>query len=153
MADLTKDANLRFKGPAYTQPFLLDTAATMEIYCGQAMMINTGTDTTHVEGFIDAYHGAATDVCVGIAAEHHSITAGDPETEVVNCYTWPSIVGFENTNSAFTNEDLGKPIYMSDSATLSLTATDNAELGTLFRVEDGYAYVKLTTPKITASTG
>jgi hypothetical protein len=151
--DLTMDACLRFKGKAYTEQFLLDTASGTTIYKGTPMMIDQGSDTTHVVPFVDAFHGAATDVCVGIAAENKVTVTSDPETAPINVYTWPSIVGFVNTTSALTNADIGKTMYFSGSGLLSETATDNAQVGKLFTVEDGYAFVQLSTPQVCASTG
>jgi hypothetical protein len=151
--DLTMDAHLRFKGASYTEQFLMDTAASYEVFIGTPMMINQGTDTTHVEPFVDAFHATTSDVCVGIAAEHIDVVSGAAETTPIRCFTWPSIIGFDNTTSAFTLEDLGKSCYFSGSGLLSQTATDNALAGTLFAVEDGYAYVKLTTPTKNSGTG
>jgi hypothetical protein len=150
--DLTLDANLRFKGPVYTEQFIIDTTATVKVYRGQPMLIDQNVDTDHVVAFNDAaVTVAATDVCVGIACEPHSVTAGDPETTVVNVYTWPTIVGFKMaTTTTYTNEDLGKNMYFSGSGLLSQTATGNAFVGTCFTVEDGYMYIKLSTPQICA---
>ena len=153
--DLARDANLRFMGKAYTEKFLCDTAAAHTIFIGTPMVINQGTDTTHVEPFLDALETKPEDVCVGIAAERVVVALGDPETKEISCYTWPSIVGFENATSALTNEDLGKKCYFSGSGLLSgnQTATDNCEVGTLYRVEDNYAFVRLSTPTVQASAG
>jgi len=92
---------------------------------------------------------AATDVCVGIAAEDKDVAASASETDVdswIEAFVYPTIVGFKST--VFTNADLGKTIYMSDSGTLSVTAADNPQLGKLHRVENGYAFVQLTTPQV-----
>jgi hypothetical protein len=49
----------------------------------------------------------------------------------------------------FDTADLGKTVYMSDSGTLAdMVYADNPEIGILRKVEDGYCYVELTTPKI-----
>jgi hypothetical protein len=37
---------------------------------------------------------------------------------------------------------------MSDSGTLSTAAADNPQIGKVHRVEDGYVYVRLSTPQI-----
>jgi Flp pilus assembly protein TadG len=150
--DLTKDANLRFKGPVYTEQFLLDTAAAVKVYRGQPMLIDVNVDTGHVVAFNDAAVTVASgDVCVGIACEPHNVVLNDPETQVVNVYTWPTIVGFKMAAAdTFTNEDLGKKMYMSGSGTLSLTATGNPFMGYVYSVEDWYCYVKLSTPQICA---
>ena len=149
--DLTLDANLRFKGPVYTEQFLLDTAATYKVYRGQPLIIDANGDTSHVVVFVDAFTVESGDVCVGIAAEPHSVISGNAETEVVNVYTWPTIVGFKMaTTTTYTNEDLGKAMYMSGSGLLSQTSTANAYLGKVFTVEDGYCYIQLSTPQICA---
>jgi len=151
--DLTMDAHLRFKGASYTEQFLCDTAAAHVIYIGTPMIINQGTDTTHVEPFLDALEIKPEDVCVGIAAEQVTVAIAAAETTPIRCFTWPSIIGFENTTSAFTLEDMGKKVYFSGSGLLSLTATDNAYVGTIYGVEDGYCYVKLGTPLVCVDAG
>jgi len=149
--DLTLDANLRFKGPVYTEQFLLDSTAARTIYRGQPMMIDADVDTGHVVQFVDAVTVANGDVCVGIACEGHSVVIASAETQVINVYTWPTIVGFKMAAvNTFTNEDLGKKMYMTGSGTLSLTASPNPFMGYVYSVEDGYCYVKLTTPQICA---
>jgi hypothetical protein len=113
------------------------------------MIIDQTTDTVNVVVYVDSVVVAATDVFVGIAAEDTTIASGASETDVdseIKVWTWPTIVGFKS--SVFDNADLGKTVYMSDSGTLSETAADNPQIGTLHRVEDGYAYVKLTSPQI-----
>jgi hypothetical protein len=148
MADLTYDANIRLLGESKSEKWHLDTSGAQTIYKGQPMFIDQDVDALNARGFVDADVVAATDVCLGIAAEGKSVAAGSAETTEIEVYVWPSIIGFRST--VFDNADLGKTVYMSDSATLSETAADNPEIGTLHKVEDGYAYVALTTPKITA---
>lgn len=146
MSDLTSDAYLKVKGESKTEIFFMDTSVAQTIYRGQPVMIDQSVDTINVVGFVDSVVVAATDVIVGIAAEGKSVAAGDPETKEIEVYTAPTIVGFKST--VFDNADLGKTVYMSDSGTLSETAADNPEIGKLFKVEDGFAYVLLTTPQI-----
>lgn len=150
MTDLTQDAPLRLKGEAKTELFFLDTSSAQTVYKGQPMLL-TSTDWINPQGFVDATNVAAADICVGIAAEGKSVLASAAETTEIEIYTAPSIVGFKST--VFDNADLGKTVYMSDSAVLSETAGDNPQIGTLFKVEDGYAYVKLTTPQICTGAG
>ena len=146
MADLTYDAYIKIKGEAKTEIFFLDTSGAQTIYKGQPMIIDQDVDTVNVRGFVTATTVAATDVFVGIANEGKTVAASAAETTEIELLVGPSIVGFKDT--ALTNADLGKTLYMSDSATLSETASQNPQIGTLFKVEDGYAYVKLTAPQI-----
>lgn len=146
MADLTFDAQLRLLGESKSEKFHMDTSAAQTVYKGQPIMIDQDVDTVNAVGFVDATVVAATDVCLGIAAEGKSVAAAAAETTELEVYVWPSIVGFKS--SVFTNADLGKTVYMSDSGTLSATAADNPQIGTLHKVEDGYCYVALTTPQV-----
>ena len=151
MADLTANAPLRIMGEAYTQKFHVDSAAARTIYKGQPMIVDQDVDATgNIVQFVDGVTVAATDVFVGIAVEPHSTASGDSETDgdsLIEVYVGPTIVGF--VSAVYTEgADLGKTVYMSDSATLSATADDNPQIGTLERVLDGYAFVKLTAPQI-----
>jgi len=91
---------------------------------------------------------ATTDVFVGIAAENKAVASGDPENTEIELYVGPTIVGFKS--AVFTEADLGKTVYMSDSGTLSTTASQNPQIGKLWRVQDGYAFVQLSAPQICA---
>lgn len=147
MADLTSAAPLRLLGEAYTEKFTLDSSAAQTIFKGQPMIVDQSEDTVNVRGFVDATVVAATDVFVGIAAENSAIAAAATENIEVECYVEPSIVGFKS--AVFTaGADYGKPVRMSDSGTLSSTVGDNPEIGKLFLVKDGYAFVKLVSPYI-----
>jgi hypothetical protein len=146
MTNLSADAPLRFLGEAKSEKFVVDTAYAVTIYKGQPMIIDQSSDAQHAMPFVDARVVAATDITLGIAAEGKVIAAGDPETFELEIYVAPTIVGFRS--SVFDNADLGKTVYMSDSGTLSETAADNPQIGKLFKVQDGYAYVELTTPQI-----
>jgi len=148
MADLTAAAPLRILGEAVTEQFALDTSAAQNVYKGQPLIL-TATDTVFPQGFVTATVVAATDVFVGIAAENKSVALGDAETiekSGIEAYIGPSIIGFKST--VFTDADLGKTVYMSDSGTLSTTAADNPQIGKLHRVLDGFAYVELSAPQI-----
>lgn len=148
MANLSADANLRFLGQPTMERFPVDTAYAVSIYKGQPMIIDQSSDATNAMPFVDARVVAPTDVCLGIAAEGKVIAAGDAENDrnYIEVYVGPSVIGFKST--VFDNADLGKTVYMSDSATLSETAADNPQIGKLVKVEDGYAYVELSTPQI-----
>lgn len=146
MADLTADAPLRIWGKAYTDKWALDTSGAQTIYKGQPMILDVGTDTTHARGFVDATTVAADDIFVGIANEGAAVASGAAETTEVEVLVWPTIVGFKS--AVFTDADVGDTVYMSDSATLSATAADNPQIGKLWRVIDGYAYVRIESPQI-----
>jgi hypothetical protein len=148
MADLLSDAYIKIKGEKKSEIFFLDTSGAQTIYKGQPLIIDQNVDAVNVRGYVDATTVAATDVFVGIADEGVSVLSGAPETTEIKVITAPSIVGFKS--AVFTNADLGATVYMSDSATLSATPDDNPQIGTLFKVEDGFAYVKLTSPQICA---
>ena len=152
MADLTRDADIRLKGEAKTEKFIMDTSAAQTIYKGQPVMIDQTTDSLYVVGYVDGIDVAPTDVFMGIAAEKKSVPLAGVETTEIECYVGPSIVGFKST--VFTlNSKLGSTIYMSDSSTLSVTAADNVQIGTLFKIDDGYCYVKLSAPQVCAGSG
>jgi len=147
MADLTADAYLKIWGEAYTDRWVLDNGAAQTVYRGQPMIIDQSSDTVYPRGFVDATTVAATNIFVGIAAEGAAVATTDTETDnEINIYIQPTIVGFPG--SVFTDADVGDPVYMSDSATLSATVGDNPVLGTLVRVRDGYQYVRLASPAI-----
>jgi hypothetical protein len=151
MADLTADANIRLLGEAKTEKWFLNTTtAVRQAFKGQPMIIDQSVDTLNAEPFVTATVVAATDVCLGIAAEGKTVILNDPEKTEIEIYTYPSIVGFKST--VFTTADLGKEVYMSDSATLVGVAgiAQNPWIGQLFKVEDGYCYVKLNTPVVCA---
>jgi hypothetical protein len=151
MADLTADAPIRILGTAYTEKFFLETTAAHTAYKGQPLMVDQDVDATGpVVPYVDALSVGATDVCVGIATEGKTVAIASAETTEIEAYVGPTIVGFKST--VFTDGvDLGKTVYMSDSSTLSVTTTGNPQIGKLFRVKDGYAFVQLTTPQICAS--
>ena len=148
MADLTADQDIRILGKAYTERFLLETTGAQTVYRGQPIMIDQTLDATGpVLAWVDA-NVAVDDVFMGIAVAGVSVGAGDPETTEVECYVGPTIVGFPNNVPLVDGLDVGKLVYKSDSKLLTLTATVNPELGYLWCVRDGYAYVLLETPKI-----
>lgn len=110
------------------------------------MIIDQNVDSLNAEPYVDATVVAATDVCLGIAAENKLVVLNDPETTPIEIYVAPTIVGFKS--AVFTTADLGKAVYMSDSGTLSGTVGDNPWIGKLFKVQDGYCYVALNTPVV-----
>lgn len=149
MADLTADAPLRFWPGAriVSEVWTLDNSAAQTIYKGQPMIIDQSEDTVYLRGFVDATTVAATDIFIGIAAAGKVVLTTDTETaNEIEVYVEPTIVGFKS--AVFTDADVGDPVYMSDSGTLSATVGDNPVLGKLHRVSDGYAYVQLSSPAI-----
>ena len=147
MADLTRDAPIRVWGKAYTDKWVLDNSLAQTIFRGQPMILDVNVDTVYVRGFVDATVVAADDIFIGIATEPATVATGDTETDnEIELLVGPTIVGFKS--AVYTDADVGDPVYMSDSATLSATPDDNPELGVLIRVKDGYAFVRLDTPAI-----
>ena len=147
MADLTADAPLRIWGEATSEKWVLDNSAAQTIFKGHPMIIDIGTDTVYLRGFLDATTVVATDIFIGIAVEPKTVLTADTETDnEIEIYIQPTVVGFKS--AVFTDADVGDPVYMSDSATLSATVGDNPVLGKLQRVLDGYAYVQLISPTI-----
>lgn len=150
MADLTANAPLRIMGEIYTEKFTVDTVAARTWYKGQPFIIDQSVDAVgNVVQYVDAVVTATTDVFMGIAAHGGSVAITAAETTEVELYVEPTIVGFKST--VFTDgADLGKTVYMSDSATLSVTASANPVIGKLHTVKDGYAFVQLSSPAICA---
>lgn len=148
MANLSAAAPLRFIGAPNSEKFHVDSAAARTIYKGEPVIINASLDTVNVvsqavEALVDG------DVFVGIAAENFTNAAGDSETgpaSWVEVYTNGSIVGFKST--VFTEADLGKTVYMSDTGTLSASNGAYAKIGRLHRVLDGYAFVEIQAPAV-----
>lgn len=148
MAELSADAVLRIWGPATTERFHCDSSGAQTIYKGAPIVIDASADTlyAHTQSGLTLVDG---DVFLGIAAEKHVTASGDSETNeasLVEAYVAPTIVGFKS--AVFTNADLGKTVYMSDTGTLSASNGAYSLIGTLTRVEDGFAYVRLTSPGV-----
>jgi hypothetical protein len=149
-ASLTQDLNIVLKGQDYFEKFLLSNTAAQQVYKGMAMVISQGSDSTHVI-IADGYSMQTNDVFVGIAAGQASIANGAAMTQYVQVYTWPSIVGFVNSGS-LTDASIGKTYYVSgySSTGQTLTVSTGAYpiIGTLFRVENGYAFFIISMPWI-----
>lgn len=148
MAELTADAALRIWGEAKTEKFHCDSSGAQTIYKGAGVVIDASVDTVyaHTASGVTCVDG---DVFLGISAEKHVTVSGDSETNadsLVEVYVEPTVVGFKS--AVFTNADLGKTVYMSDTSTLSASNGAYPQIGKLHRVEDGYAYVRLSTPTV-----
>lgn len=146
MAELSADAPLRILGEAFTEQFHCDSAGAQTIYKGAGIIIDQSVDTAnvHTAASITCVDG---DVFVGIAAEKKTVAAGASETDansMVEVYVEPTIVGFKST--VLTDADMGKPVYMSDTGTLSASNGAYPRIGKLHRVRDGYAFVRLVSP-------
>lgn len=149
MADLTGNAPLRFWNEAQSEKWVLDNSAAQHPYKGGPMILDLSADTVYPRAYLDATVVDAADIFVGIAAAEKVVLTTDTEADnVLEIYTWPTIVGFQS--SVFDDADVGKTVYMSDSGTLSETAADNPQIGKLHRVVDGYAFVELSAPQICA---
>jgi hypothetical protein len=143
---ITADMPLRFFGDPVSIRWVLDNSSGYTIYKGEAGVLDQSGDTSYPIGQ-QQITVAATDICIGIAAEQKTVETGDREKDnVVEFYTWPSIVGFKST--AFDLTDLEAKVYQADDGSLTDTAADNPEIGTVFWVDDGYVYVKLASPVI-----
>lgn len=145
MTALSSDANLRVLGEAFTEAFLLDTSGAQTLYKGVPMVIDQSVDTLNVHG-ADGLTIVDGDVFMGIAAEGKSVSSGAAETTEIECYVGPTILGFKS--SALTNADCGKPVYMSDSNTLTTTNGAYPRIGKVYKVADGYAFVTLDSPYV-----
>jgi len=153
MADLTANASLRIwdSRKVFTETWVLDNSITQNVFKGHAVYLDTTADTVYVTGFLTAQTCETTDIFIGIAAEGpKAVATSDTETaNKIEVYVNKTILGFKS--AVYTDADVGDQVYMSDSATLSATASENVELGKLHRVVDGYAYVQLVTPFILAN--
>ena len=150
MTDLTANATIRLMNEPITMKVHVDSAAARPTYKGQPIIADLDVDTAGLAvQFVDGVTVVSTDAFLGIAAEPHTTVLSDSETDEASWLTvWiePTIVGFKS--SVFDDADAGKTVYMSDSATLSETATANPQIGRLVRVLDGFAYVRLITPQL-----
>ena len=137
MGALTKDRPIRIKGEAKTERFFMSTAAAFHAYKGNPMVIDINVDGT----LAVPYHTVAcadNDIFLGIAAEEKVVVLGDPETTPIEVYVWPSIIGFPDPTPIFSNNDLGGYVWL-DGDTLAVANGTYPRIGTLFKIEDGYA--------------
>lgn len=143
---MSADVPLRFFGEPTSIRWVLDNSGAFTIYKGEAGVLDQTGDTSYPV----AQKGitvAATDICIGIAAAQLEVKTTDREVDnVMEFYTWPTIIGFKSTVFALT--DLEAAVYQDDEGALTATAADNPELGTVFWVDGGYVYVRLNTPLI-----
>jgi hypothetical protein len=145
MADLTADAYLRFKGRLVTEKFIMDTSSAQSSFKGVPMMIDASVDNVNVvtAAGVTAVDG---DVFMGISMEEVAVAASAAEKTRVECAVEPSIIGFKST--ALTMADAGKPVYMSDTSTLTTSNGAYPRIGKLYTIEDGIIYIALESPKV-----
>jgi hypothetical protein len=145
MTALTAAAPLRVLGEAFTHEFILDTSGAQTIYKGTPMILDASVDTVNVHT-ADSITAVDGDAFMGIAAENKAVASGAAETTRIQCYTWPTILGFKST--ALTKADSGKDVYMSDSGTLTTSNGAYPRIGKCFTVDDGYVFVALDSPYV-----
>ena len=145
MTVISAAANLRILGTKITHRLLLDTSSAQVIYRGMPMIIDASVDTVNIVK-ADGVTAVDGDVFMGIAAENKSVEASAAETTELECLVGPTVVGFKS--SALTKADTGKPVYMSDSGTLTASNGAYPRIGKLFDVLDGYCYVTLDSPYV-----
>ena len=146
MTDLSADAKIRILGKGYTQKFLLDSGVAQTIYKGTPMMIDQNVGQPLARLFNTGVTVVAADIALGIAAEGAVVNLSDPETKSIEIYVWPTIIGFPT--SVFAVADYGDKVFMTTSDTFVkvASASGNLELGTLFKIEDDFMYIRLATP-------
>lgn len=145
MTVLSAAANLRILGEKITHKFLLDTSSAQTIYRGMPMIIDANVDTVNIVK-ADGVTCVDGDVFMGIAEENKSVGSGEAETTELELLVGPTVVGFKS--SALTKADTGKPVYMSDSNTLTTSNGAYPRIGKLFDVLDGYCFVTLDSPYV-----
>lgn len=150
MANLSRNAPLRFRDDNVRRElWTLDNSAAQTIYRGHPMIIDASADTVNARGWLAATTlVSAADVFLGIADEPKVVLTTDVEGDNEIMIITGGEVGFKS--AVFTDADVGAAVSMTDSGTLSgdAAAADTLPIGTLVRVVDGYAYVRLATPTI-----
>jgi len=150
MADLTRNAPLRYRWPqqeSQSEKWVFDNSAAQTIYIGCPMLLDINVDTVYPRVYQNSVTKATGDVFVGIALEAKTVATTDTETDnVIQIAGGDTEIGFLST--VFTDADVGKVVYFSDSGTLTATAGANLLIGNLRRVDGGYAYVQLDAPKV-----
>lgn len=143
MADLSRNLNIRRLFPQQDKvvKWVLDNSAAQHTYRGQPIILDITEDTVYGRVYLDTVTVAADDILLGIALEECEVATADTEVDNEIEILIEGVVGFPST--VFTDADVGDLVYMSAFGTLSSTAADNAMLGRLFMVEDGYCYVHI----------
>lgn len=144
MADLTASRYVSMRWPNLCQieMWAIDTSVARSIYKGQPVILDMNVDDKNIAQFVDAVVLAAGDVTVGIALEPAEVEAGDAETKKIPVLMSGQI-GF--IQAGFTDADVGKIVYFSDSGLLTVTKDGNntLKIGNIARVIDGLVYVAI----------
>lgn len=148
MTDLTTNAYCQPYGKnIWTEMIPMNGGTAITGYKGQPLMFDASTDTNSAVPFTSSITVASGDVFVGIAATPFTVLAADADDAVeVLCWRGPTEIAF--VSSVCVVADLGKDVYMDDSATLTLTSTNNLKIGKLTRVETGINVVQLSAPLV-----
>lgn len=149
MTDLARNAPMRFRWPneLQTEIWTLDNSAAQTVYQGAPLILDMSEDTLYLRVFDSSVTVATGDVFVGFANEKVTVTTSDTETDnELEVISGTSEVGVKS--SVFTDADVGKTVYMSDSGTLTSTSTSNLKIGVLAGVENGYAFVRMSAPTV-----
>jgi len=153
MTAISTDQPLRVWGEPVTRRMIMDSSAAQTWYAGEALIIDQTADAVNVTPVhtITDPVVASDDVFVGIAA-HGGVNAASVAEDLihgVDAYVGPTVLGFKN-NTSLTHASCGLGIYLSEGNQLVLIASDDdiPWIGILDFVKDGYAYVKLETPKV-----
>jgi hypothetical protein len=160
MADLTADQSLRFRydKKLFVEKWVCDNTTAATFYRGQPVIIDNSSSTVYVRPWLSTVtlQNAGVDKFVGIALEGKTVLTTDTVTDNVIEVAGPgSIVGFPSGMHSLTNANVGTAVGFTDSGTIAAVviagASDKCPMGWLYRVEDGYAYVKLQdSPVLTA---
>lgn len=149
MADISANQPLRYsKDTVNVATTVLDNSSAQTVYKGHALVIDQNVDAIYAVIFDSGLTLSTGDVILGIALEPFTVLTTDTETDnVIKYATWGSRIGFLMSQfGTFTDADMGDEIYLSDSGTLTVTSGSNLKIGVIYKIEDGYVYVRLTTP-------
>lgn len=149
MADISANQPLRFrKNTVNEETIVLDNSSAQTIYRGHALVIDQNVDSIYAVLFDSNLTLSTGDVILGIALEGFTVLTADTETDnKIKYATWGSVIGFLMSQfGTFTDADMGDVVYLSDSGTLTVTASTYLKIGVIQKIEDGYVYVRLTTP-------
>jgi|SaaInl4_150m_RNA_FD_contig_111_180720_length_2687_multi_4_in_0_out_0_2 predicted RecA/RadA family phage recombinase len=142
MADISRDQYLKFWDGKNNGKWVLDNSAAQTAYIGSPMILDVSEDTVYPRIFDSNVTLASGDVFIGFADEGKVVATTDTETDnVIDIIEYPSIVGLPA--GSLTDASVGKPVYMSDSGTLTVTAGSNLKIGKIFRVRESYVFIVL----------